>query len=332
MTTLQRTGVHSMSLDARIVSGMTPIVIADQGTQAEKDFWEYFAATIRNRHTRAAYLRACFRFFDVCQARGWAFQDIEPLHVAAHIETLGEDLAPSSVKQHLAAIRQLFDYLVVRQHVPYNPAAPVKGPKVSQRGDGKTPELDSHQVEALFASIPNDSLVGLRDRALLSVLVFAWVRISAAVAMRVKDYTGTEFRVREKGGLWRKIPVHSEAVPVLMAYLDAGGLRAFPESPLFRGTQGGKGKKGVLLATGFSRTGALLMIKRRCLTAGLPGDICNHSFRATGITEFIKNGGALHDAQMIAGHADARTTKGYDRSRRKVTQNMMERVHIQVAP
>ena len=97
---------------------------------AAKRFVEYFAANIRNVNTRRAYLHAVREFADWCALQGFhEIVDIEPLHVAGYIEQLTKRLAKPSVKQHLAAIRMLFDWLVVGQIVTTNPAAPVRGPK-----------------------------------------------------------------------------------------------------------------------------------------------------------------------------------------------------------
>lgn len=332
-----------VSITARASKALVPAVIENLGEKGKDDFWEFFANNIRNPNTRAGYLRAAYRFFDWCQGIGIGFDGIKPYHVGLYVESLLREpdekkrLSPGSVKFHLAGLRQLFDHLVLRQNLAFNPAASVKGPKMSQRSDGRTPELSADEAARLFLSIPAadadgaDHLVNLRDRALLATLLFSWVRISAALGMSVKDYTGDDYRVEEKGGLWRKIPVHSEAAPLMAAYIEAAGLDDFPDSPLFRGTIGGKGRKPKLAQGAFTRQGAWYMIKRRCAAAGLSTEYTNHSFRATGITEFMNNGGQLHDAQIIAGHADARTTKLYDRSEHKVTRNMMERVHIEVS-
>src|ERR1700691_633960 len=118
--------------------------------QAAKRFIEYFATHIRNPNTRRAYLRAGLDFSAWCESRYLTeLVDIEPLHVAAYIETLGKRLAKPSVKQHLAAIRMLFDWLVVGMAIATNPAAPVRGPKYSVR-KGKTAVLAPDEARALL--------------------------------------------------------------------------------------------------------------------------------------------------------------------------------------
>src|SRR4051794_35274863 len=150
-----------------------PTAIAGAGEHAARRFLEFFAATIRNKNTRMAYYRAVCSFF------AWLEQhaiddlaDIEPIHVAAYVETLQASAAKPTVKQHLAAVRMLFDWLVVGHVLATNPAHAVRGPKhVVKRG--KTPVLTAEQARQLLDSIDVSTLVGLRDRALIAVMTYA---------------------------------------------------------------------------------------------------------------------------------------------------------------
>jgi hypothetical protein len=152
---------------------LVPRVIAEAGDQAARRFLEFFAATIRNKNTRQAYYRAVVRFFAWCDHHKIGeIADIEPLHVAAYIEALGKDFEKPTVKQHLAAIRMLFDWLVTGQVVATNPAHAVRGPKHVVK-TGKTTVLTGEQARELLDSIDTSTLVGLRDRALISVMTFA---------------------------------------------------------------------------------------------------------------------------------------------------------------
>src|SRR4051794_22931677 len=148
----------------RVVSPIVlPAAIAAAGDHAARRFLEFFAATIRNKNTRMAYYRACLRFFDWCeQHRIGTLADIEPLHVAAYIETMQTGFEKPSVKQHLAAIRMLFDWLVTGQIVATNPAHAVRGPKHVVK-TGKTTVLDAEQARRLLDSIDTSTLIGLRD-------------------------------------------------------------------------------------------------------------------------------------------------------------------------
>ena len=162
-----------------------PAVIVDAGPAAVERFLEYFAAAIANGRTRAAYGRAAGQFLAWCEERGLGLRAIAPLHVAAYIRTHPGSVP--TVKQHLAAIRALCDWLVVHQVLPVNPAASVRGPKhvVTK---GATPVLTPAETRALLDRIDPGTLVGLRDRALLSVMVYSFARVSAAVGMRREDY------------------------------------------------------------------------------------------------------------------------------------------------
>ena len=104
-----------------------PAIIRAQGERASRRFIEFFTATIRNRNTRMAYARAVKRFFDWCDAHHLGLEDIEPIAISAYIEELGAEIAKPSVKQHLAAIRQLFDYLVTGGVLVSTPAGSLRG-------------------------------------------------------------------------------------------------------------------------------------------------------------------------------------------------------------
>jgi site-specific recombinase XerD len=205
-----------------------PAAIASAGDHAARRFLEFFAATIRNKNTRLAYYRAACGFF------GWLDQhgivelvDIEPIHVAAYVETLQASAAKPTVKQHLAAIRMLFDWLVVGQVLATNPAHAVRGPKhVVKRG--KTPVLTAEQARQLLDSIDVSTIVGLRDRALIAVMTYALARVGAVVAMRVEDYYPQSkrwwVRLHEKGGKRHEMPAHHNLEAYLDAYIYAAGV------------------------------------------------------------------------------------------------------------
>src|SRR5271168_778946 len=167
---------------------VVPAAIADAGEHAARRFIEFFAATIRNKNTRMAYYRAACHFFAwVEQHEIGELADIEPVHVAAYIEVLQTIAAKPTVKLHLAAIRMLFDWLVVGQVLAVNPAHAARGPKHVVRR-GKTPVLTEDQARRLLESIDASTLVGLRDRALIGAMTYAFARIGAVVAMKVEDY------------------------------------------------------------------------------------------------------------------------------------------------
>lgn len=310
-------------------NGLAPALIAQHGPHARERFFEYFAATISNDHTRHAYLRAVYHFMTWVEARNLDLTRIRPLVVAAYIRELQGHLAIPTIKQHLAALRGLFDYLVTGQILPFNPAAAVRGPKyrVTQ---GKTPILEPDELRRLFASIDTTTLIGLRDRALIAVLLYSFARISAAVGMKVKDYRvkgqTASFHFREKGGKVKQVPVHHRAGECLDAYLGAAGIDDDAEGWLFRAME--RGRPTVMSTRPLIRQRALDMLKRRVHRAGLDPSICNHSFRGSGITIYLDNGGSLDTAADIAGHTSTKTTRLYDRTHRHIQRGEIERVHI----
>ena len=174
------------------------------------------------------------QFLAWCEARGLALEAVSPLHVAAYIRT-HPGSAPT-VKQHLAAIRMLGDWLVVSQVLPVNPAAAVRGPKhvVTK---GATPVLSPAEARRLLDAIDTGTLAGLRDRALVSVMLYCFARVSAVIGMRRHDYFRQEsrgwLRLHEKGGKRHDVPAHHRAAEALDDYLEAAGL-AEPKAPLFQ--------------------------------------------------------------------------------------------------
>lgn len=312
---------------SRIGLEALPTIVAQAGERAGRRFIEFFTANIRNRNTRLAYARAVAQFFDWCDARGLRLETIEPIVVAAYIEELQKSLAAPSVKQNLAAIRMLFDWLVVGQIVPFNPASSVRGPKhVVKRG--KTPVLTADQARKLLDSIDTTTVVGLRDRSLIGVMVYSFARVGAVVAMRVEDYFQSgkrwQFRLHEKGGKRHEVPAHHNAEAYLDAYIEAAGIGRDKKTPLFRSVD----RQRRVTERPMHRLDVLRMIKRRARAAGLPQTTCCHTFRATGITAYMKNGGTLANAQRIAAHESPRTTKLYDRTSDEITLDEVERIAI----
>jgi site-specific recombinase XerD len=305
---------------------LVPRVIADAGDKAARRFLEFFAATIRNKNTRTAYYHAVVRFFAWCHRHKIGeIADIEPLHVAAYIEALGKDFEKPTVKQHLAAIRMLFDWLVTGQVVATNPAHAVRGPKHVVK-TGKTTVLTGEQARELLDSIDTSTLVGLRDRALISVMTFAFARISAVVAMRVEDYypKGKRWWVRlhEKGGKRHEMPAHHSLSRLL--YRGGRHPRRRQGSPLPLRRRSHR----TLTDNPMNRVDAWRMIQRRAAELGTRARIGCHTFRATGITAYLEAGGTLENAQAMAAHESPRTTKLYDRTGDEITLDEVERITI----
>jgi site-specific recombinase XerD len=306
-----------------------PAIVVAAGARASRRYLEFFAVTIENSNTRAAYFHACRRFLAWCEHKRLdELVAIEPMHVAAYIRVLGRDFEKPTVKQHLAAIRMLFDWLVVVQVVAINPAHSVRGPKHAIKR-GKTPVLTPEEARKLLDSIDVTTLVGKRDRAMIGVMTYSFSRVSAAAAMRVEDYyaTGKRWWVRlhEKGGKRHEMPCHHNLEAYLDAYLEGAGLWDAKKSPLFRSA---RGRIDELTENPMHRVDVYRMIRRRARDAGLDAEICCHTFRATGITAYLDNGGTLENAQLMAAHESPRTTKLYDRTGDEITLDEVERITI----
>jgi site-specific recombinase XerD len=305
-----------------------PVLIAAAGERAARRFIEFFTATIRNPNTRAAYARAAAAFLAWCEERGITdLRQVQPVVVAAYVEQLTGERSAPTVKQHLAAIRGLFDWLVTGHVLETNPAHSVRGPKhIVTRG--KTSVLTADQARQLLDSIDTSTIVGLRDRAFIAVMVYSFARVSAVARMQVGDYyqDGKRWwlRLHEKGGKLHQVPAHHNAEAYLDAYLEAAGLEDQKKEPLFRTLS----KARQLTATAMSRHDVFRMIRRRAKAAGLPATVCCHTFRATGITAYLENGGTIENAQAIAAHASPRTTKLYDRTSDEITLDEVERIRI----
>jgi site-specific recombinase XerD len=332
MMPIRITGVGDMVREIVLVRpaacGIAPTVVHNAGQRAEEKFLEFFTAGIRNRNTRAAYLRAVRQFFDWAHNAELALKRIRPFHVAAYVELLGLERSAPTVKQHLAAIRMFFDHLVVGQVVEMNPAAAVRGPSYSTK-KGKTPVLDEDEARRLIDGINTDALVGLRDRAIIAGMVYTFARVSALLHMNVDDYfpQGKRWWVRlhEKGGKLHDVPCHHKLEEALDAYVDAAHLASDKKRPLFRSAIG---RSDSLSDKRITRNDVYRMVRRRAAAAGIETAIGCHSFRATGITNYLINGGTLEKAQQLANHESARTTKLYDRRDDRLSLDEVERITI----
>ena len=306
-----------------------PALIAAEGERASLRFLEFFAATIRNPHTRRAYGRAVADFLAWCEEAGVpSIAGVQPLHVAAWIEQQTRTHAAPTAKLRLAALRHLFDWLVTGHVIEVNPAHAVRGPAHTVKA-GKTPVLEPAEARALLDSIDVTTHAGLRDRALIALMVFSFARIGAALAMKVEDVFVQNrrlwVRLREKGGKAHAMPCHHNLESYLTTYLEQTGLMDDPKGPLFRTIGRGTGK---LTATPLPQANAYAMIRRRAAAAGIATKVGNHSFRATGITAYLKNGGTLEKAAQMANHASTRTTQLYDRRREEMNLDEVERIRV----
>ena len=295
-----------------------------------KRFWEFFTVNIRNKNTRRAYFKAISTFAAWCEEKHLHdLAAVTPMHVAAYIEHLGKTHSKPTVKQHLAAIRMLFDWLITGQAMPTNPAHAVRGPKHSVK-KGKTSVLSAEEMHDLIASIETSTLLGLRDRALIGLMGYTFARVGAAVGMKIEDYYVQKrrgwVRLHEKGGKVTELPCHHNLETYLEEWIAASGLAVEPTSPLFPTLRHGRLAKLPEARQALPQANVHAMIQRRALGAGLHTKVSAHSFRATGITTYLQNGGKLEIAQQMAGHESARTTGLYDRRNDDIALDEVERI------
>lgn len=326
------------------LAALLPKAIETAGPRAVRRWVEFFTANLANHNTRIAYAKATGDFFDWLEDHDGIddVAQVTSLHVSTYREWLMNVPASrrtsrgmrersrtvATVKQRLSAIRSLFAFLKEGGVIDEDPAAGVKAPKESVR-TGKTPVLASDDAARLLSAIDTTSLVGLRDRALIALMTFTFARVSAALAMKVGDvfFKGNRrwVRLREKGGKYHEMPCHHALEDFLTAYLDAAGLADDCDAPLFRSFNR---KTSVLERRALHRANAWAMVRKRARQAGLKEAVCNHTFRGTGITTYLENGGELERAADMANHADTRTTRLYDRRSKQVTIDDVSRIRI----
>ena len=301
-----------------------PAIVKTAGRSAEFAWEEFFQAEIANAHTRKNYLHAVQKFLAWVEERGLDLPRIAPGDVGEYLQAV--ELSVPTKKLHLAALRRFFDRLVNRHACVINPAATVKAERYAVV-EGKTPQIDCDQVRTLFKSIDVSNPVGLRDRAILAVLVYTAARVGAVAKLTLKSFKhdGTQYSLRfsEKGGKSREIPVRHD-------------LEGYPAG-VHRGREDYRGPP-------FPHDGPQdedAHEERDDRDRHLPDDeaaaegcraatrhFSPHSFRVATVTDLLEQNVPLEDVQYLAGHSDPRTTRIYDRRRRKVTRNIVERISI----
>lgn len=304
-----------------------PQLIQDAGSAAQFAWEEFFLGKLRNAYTRRAYLHAVQHFLKWIEHQQIELSRITPGMVGRYFDELA--VGVPSKKLYLAAIRAFLDVLVQRHAIVLNPALSVRTERYSAT-EGKTPEITVEQSRRLLNAIPSETVVDLRDRALIATLIYTAARAGAVAKLRIKDleFDGVQFalKFREKGGKARSIPVRADLQRVLQEYVIAGGPHtAAKESPLFRTASG---RRGLLSERAMNGVDVCRMVKRRLVAAGLPSLISPHSFRSMAATDLLLQGVALEDVQFLLGHSDSRVTKLYDRRRKQITRNIVERISV----
>jgi site-specific recombinase XerD len=275
--------------------GSLPAIVADSGTK-ERDRIEHFLrAAIDNDNTRRAYGRSLGSFFAYLEDGGRArIQDIGPLDVRDYLEAAkANGLSTATLKQHMAAIRMLFDHLVTGGVLEHNPALSVKAPR-QKLGKGKTPMLTAEEAGELLRSIETGDVVGLRDRALIGVMVFTFARVSAACGLNVADIFHQQrrlwVRLHEKGGKFHEMPCHHTLEGYLAEYIEHARLSEAGKVPLFQAIKHRPYGRGPAELTGerLDRINAWKMVRQRAKAAGITTEVCNHTSVARGSPPTLK--------------------------------------------
>jgi integrase/recombinase XerD len=304
-----------------------PAEVQSLGTAAAFAWDEFFSGRLRNPHTRDAYQRAVMRFLDWLAPAGVELPQVTPGMIGRYMDEL--PLSIPTKKLALAALRAFFDCLVQRHVCILNPAASVRGERYSVV-EGATPEITAPQARQLLDSIDGHWPIDLRDRCIIGVLIFTAARAGAVAKLRqrdlLRDSAAWSIRFTEKGGKRREIPVRFDLQEDLQSFLS-GAFFGEPvaDAPLFPSAAG---RTGLVGDTPMTVTDIGRMVKRRLAAAALPSSLSSHSFRVGTITNLLSNGVSLEDTQYLAGHADPRTTRLYDRRARVVTRNVVERITI----
>src|SRR6202048_1808461 len=291
-----------------------------------ESFLELLRGRVRNPNTRSAYRVAWRSFLAFCSARQLELESVRAYHVGSWLDQ--HPGSRSTQGQHLAAVRLLFDSLMMRGVVEYNPAARARPPRLI-RESSHTPVFEEAEIVAFLDSISLNSLKDIRDKALFSVLLYSWCRVSALINLSVADYYergGTRWlRLEEKRGQEHDVPVHTKSKEAVDLWLERSYLASKPSAPLFPSF--GKNRE-TLNWRRLDRRSVLKLVEKRAKASGIPKRVCCHTFRATGATEYMNSNGTIEIAQRIAGHTSPATTRIYDRSGDQLTLQEIERVQI----
>ncbi|MBI1777703.1 MAG: tyrosine-type recombinase/integrase [Proteobacteria bacterium] len=304
-------------------------LLAEGESPFGKAFLETFAAGLGNANTRSAYEAALRRFTAWCRAKH--IDDpalIGSEHARIYFEALCREVKPATARQHAAALHGAFGWLVAANALKYDPTRTIRGPRRAP-SPARRPALSAAETRQLLQSIDTTTRIGLRDRALIALLVYGCARIGAVIAMRIEDYylLGKRrwLRLHEKGGRLHELPAHPRLAQYLDAYIAGLGPVDARRRWLFPSLRGRAGRPAERAMT---RIDAYRMIRRRAAEAGIEARIGCHSFRATGLTAFFANGGTASQAQAIAAHASAKSTLAYDQTRPPVTLEEIERIAL----
>ncbi|MBL9177238.1 MAG: tyrosine-type recombinase/integrase [Verrucomicrobiaceae bacterium] len=276
---------------------------------------EWFA-NIENANTRRAYrndVEEFMRFAGILKPD--EFRMVRRSHLIAWRKQLeGRALQAATVRRKLSAVASLFDYLCENNAVPFNPADGVKRPNQGAN-EGKSPALGDAQAKAILGAPDVSTLKGLRDRAILSTLLYHGLRRAEVCSLNVMDIQARRgvmhFVVKGKGGRIRFVPVHPHSLQCITEYLELAGHGDVPGEALFRPVRNAKGSLEKAL------TGHAIykdVVRKYARQLGFtPSSICVHGLRATAATNALDHEADIAKVQEWLGHASIATTRLYDR-------------------
>ncbi len=284
---------------------------------------EWFA-NIDNPNTRRAYkndVRNFVRFVAIEHAQD--FRIVTRAHVLRWRKDLeSRALSPATIRRKLSALSDLFDYLCERNAITHNPVKGVKRPKEGAN-EGRTPAITDSQARQLLDAPSRETLKGIRDRAILAVLLYHALRRAELCAIRVRDYAPrrgiTTFRIHGKGGKIRYVPVKPSAILLLEEYLDAAGHRGDAEGSLFRPVKRNDGKKDQPLS-GDAIYANVVMKYAKQLGISAEG-FGPHALRATATTNALEHGADIAKVQKWLGHSSISTTQLYDKRQSRLEES-----------
>ncbi len=304
-----------------------PTLVLEAGSNAKYAWEEFIYGEISNLHTRRAYKKAVLDLLERADHAGLSLSQISPKFIRAHFDKM--EVSTPTKKLRLSAVRRFFDIAVTRHAVALNPALSVRGERHGVT-EGRTPEITPAQAAKLLKSLDEGTLLGLRDKTILAIFIYTAARVNAVSMLKVSDFhtTSTQYflRFKEKGNKHREIPVREDLESLIVRYLDLRG-PVSKSAPLFPSAIG---KTQTFAESPMHPDDIRRMLKRRLGNAGLSGEFSPHSFRVCTITDLLNQDVPREDVQFLAGHADARTTALYDRRRRRVTRNIVERISVKL--
>ncbi|MBV7326840.1 site-specific integrase [Chloroflexi bacterium TSY] len=296
--------------------------------RAEQVILDLFRHKRKNKNTQQAYLRALHRFSGWCEREGLALPELHSQNIETYIEKQlrSEGLSDASIQQHLSALKTIFNRLYIERVLPIDPAAPIRFEGL-KKTEGSTPDLSREQIEQLFAEIDKETISGLRNAAMISVMLYSGARVSAVANMKVSDYFGSGdewyFRLIEKRRKLHIVPAHTEARNYVDRYIETAGIAYQHDTPLFRKFT------NTLEITDepVSQTAITAMIKYYGEKAGIEAKhICSHSCRATAATTLLEQGTPAEEVQRFLNHAHISTTLMYDRRDKKTKKKVVESI------